>query len=400
MLNEKVLSPEILTELFKDTDKILLEIDRETKILDYSKTFKPYYQKFKYLKELITYTHLNDFLEQIKNINETKPLAKFLTNFSFDKNNVEDIPKTYEVILSYNNKNSVVVLADPKSSLSDEDVKLYLSLVNELNYSTRELTKTKFKLQNLNHALEEKVQDGVNDLRKKDEILIKQAKDAAMGEMIDSIAHQWKNPLGTIKVAAGSAIMEYQLNGKLNTETVFENANIITTQVDHLVETLEEFRGFFRPHIKLENVSLEKLIQSVKVLMNDNLIKNNINIQILDCNKTIEIVPNQFKHVLINLISNSIDAFNENSIQNRQITFLCKENKHDIILTIEDTAGGIASNVIENIFEANVTTKSQGKGTGIGLYMTKLILDKINAKIEVKNVNDGVIFKIILPKKI
>lgn len=232
----------------------------------------------------------------------------------------------------------------------------------------------------------------------KDKILIQQSKDAAMGEMIDAIAHQWKNPLGIIKLLGESIRLEYVKYDKPDIKEVIENSEKIEVQVTHLLNTLEEFRRFFRPEKrKIESINVSSLIDSVSILMKDELIKNTIEIKSTgDLDAKINVIPNEFKHVLINLISNSKDAFNENNITERIVLINSVKKENEITLEICDNAGGISDQIKDRIFESNFTTKKSSKGTGIGLYMTKQILDKIEADVRVYNKDQGVCFEITL----
>jgi len=392
MLKFDIINKEILEKLFEHTDKLLLCINKDTKIIDYNETFEPY-SHIKYLNELITYTHLNEFTSNLNKLCEQTPVLKFMTNFSFDKNDIEDIPCTYQVIIYLSDEEHIYLLADPKPSLSHNDAKVYLSLVNDYSQTSRELTKTKNKLQKLNNNLEKEVEKAVTELRAKDEILLKQAKDAAMGEMIDSIAHQWKNPLSIINMLSQSINLEYELMDEPDIKHILAQSNKIQETVHHLVETLEEFRSFFRPNIPLQEVTLKEMIDSVHLLMKDQLVINSVQTNIIgDPTLTVKIIPNQFKHVLINLLNNSKDAFNEQNIENKLVEYEISKNGSKILLKIIDNAGGIPENIIDHIFEANFTTKAEGKGTGIGLYMTQQIIDKIGATIKVQNVKDGTCF--------
>lgn len=395
MLSIDKLDVIMFEKLFEGSDKFLLKIDKDTKILDCNQSFLPMCKKFEYLKDIITYTHLNDFYNYFDTLSLANPIVKFTTNFCFDKNDVEDIPSTYDMVM-YFVENEIFVIADPKAPLSHDDAKLYLNLVNDYSKNSRELTKTKLKLQYLNEQLENEVQRQVNEIRQKDEMILKQSKDAAMGEIIDSIAHQWKNPLNTMKVFSQSIKLEYELFDVPQEDRIIDHAQKIEDQIDHLVETLDEFRLFFRPNIPVQEVSIRSLIQSVHVLMKDELLRHKINIQTIgELDTKISIVPNQFKHVLINLISNSKDAFIDNAIENRLITFEVLQKENKTVLKICDNAGGIPEDIIGSVFEANFTTKELGKGTGIGLYMTKQIIDRSQATILVYNVPNGACFEII-----
>ncbi len=380
--------------LIDDSDKYLFAIDKDTKILDYSKNFSVYSKHYKYLKDLITYTHINDFLMAISSLTTEQPLKKLTTNFSFNKDDVEDIPSTFDVVMSLQG-DMILVIADPKSALSHDDAKLYLNLVNDYAVKSRELTKTKIKLQKLNQELEEEVARQVSELRHKDELLMKQAKDAAMGEIIDSIAHQWKNPLNAINVYSQSIKLEYELFGNPEQEMIFKSLDGIEDQVHHLVETLDEFRSFFRPNIPKQEITIKSIMDSVAILMKDELIKNKIHFKFSgDIENKVSIIPNQFKHVIINLMSNSKDAFNDNDIENRVISIDAKQHDTHTILKMSDNAGGIPLDIIDKIFDANFTTKEMGKGTGIGLYLTKQIIDKMDGKIKAYNCSGGVCFEI------
>jgi signal transduction histidine kinase len=231
------------------------------------------------------------------------------------------------------------------------------------------------------------IQNNVNELRKKDKHIADQYKKAAMGEMIDAIAHQWKTPLSVI---SGNIMIMEMMAKDDQFDEYFDSSS---QQIQHLVNTIDEFRAFFRPNTKVEKVSLKKLVDSTLLLVKDELTKNTIeNECILDKDIDVMINLNEFKHVLINIIQNSRDAFNERKVENRKIEFYIYEENDKAVLKICDNAGGIPKNIINDIFIPHFTTKEEGKGTGIGLYLTKQIVEKHNSKIEVQNSGDGVCF--------
>ncbi len=234
------------------------------------------------------------------------------------------------------------------------------------------------------------IEISLNKLREKDNFIFRQSKHAALGEMIDAIAHQWKQPIAVIKMRTEFLSL---FDKKVTKEGIKEFQEHIYAQLSHMESTLDEFRGFLRPDKTTKLFNVERTIKSVQVLLKDELIKNNILVDtVVNHELYIDGIENEFKHVLINLINNSKDAFEENKIKEKNITiFIDKEQ-----IEIQDNAGGIPSNVIGNIFEANFTTKEEGKGTGIGLYMTKQVLERINAEINVENKNDGACFTIKL----
>jgi signal transduction histidine kinase len=242
--------------------------------------------------------------------------------------------------------------------------------------------------------LEQRVSSQVEELREKDKILIQQTKLATMGEMMDIIAHQWKQP---INIIAMNTSLIWELYGEYSVpidpkdiEKCYTSVNI---QVKHLVKTLDDFRKFFRPNEAIETISLKTLLDSVLILIHDDLIKNLITVDV-DCDEAIklEINVSEIKHIFINLINNSKDAFNQNDIKNRKITISCKKNKNKVNVEVTDNAGGIPKNIIGKIFEPNFTTKGETGGTGIGLYMSRFIAKKNSATIDVQNVKKGASF--------
>ncbi|MEA3352621.1 MAG: HAMP domain-containing sensor histidine kinase [Campylobacterota bacterium] len=128
-------------------------------------------------------------------------------------------------------------------------------------------------------------------------------------------------------------------------------------------------------------------------LVKDDLLKNKIQIEKnIESEKALNGVENEFKHLIINLVNNAKDAFNENNIKSRVIKFSVYLDGSYLILKVTDTAGGIPEHVIDKIFDANVTTKEESKGTGIGLYMSKQIVQKHKGEISVSNVDHGAQF--------
>lgn len=234
----------------------------------------------------------------------------------------------------------------------------------------------------------------LRELQKKQEVLIeKQSKMAAMGEMIDAIAHQWKQPLGIIKLKSDYLMIMHEASQSIPIKEAQDCSDSVQEQVEHLLNTLDEFRNFLRPNKTEKIFSVQKVLNSVTTLLKDELLSTliTVNINVID---DIEIngLENEFKHVIINIINNAKDAFMENSIKNRTIDITLKNEENLSRITLQDNAGGIPINVIDNIFDANFTTKSDDKGTGIGLYMSQQIINKLGANIYVENRDNGACF--------
>jgi len=266
---------------------------------------------------------------------------------------------------------------------------------SDVMHKTLEKLKNKQELYEYRINLEKKVQDQVAILREKDKILAQQSKLAAMGEMMDAVAHQWKQPLNIINMKTDMLRYDYE-DGNVDQKYCDRLCDKVISQTKHMKNTLDEFRTFLRPDKEKEMFSLSSIIDNVVLLVNDELLKYAIEIEknIQDDLK-IEGIKNEFKHLILNLISNSKDAFNENNIKNRVIKFNIFDENKKIVLEVIDNAGGIPQKSIDKIFDANFTLKPKGKGTGIGLYMSKQIVQKHHGEISVSNTSDGAKFRIV-----
>ena len=235
----------------------------------------------------------------------------------------------------------------------------------------------------------------ISTQKQKDNYLIQQSKLASMGEMIDLIAHQWLQPIHVIKLQ--TSLLDFKNKAqRLDTEKIEQYTEILTSQVNHLIVTLQEFRGFFKNDNEKNIVSFKKLLDSTLILLKDK-IKNKIEVTVnIEDEINIKVIINEFKHILINIINNAVDAFEENDIKDRKLIFDVDILKDYISLNITDNAGGIPKDIMPNIFNSHFTTKE--KGSGAGLYLSNMIIQKIKGKIEAKNINQGARFSIFVKK--
>lgn len=279
----------------------------------------------------------------------------------------------------------------------------YLSLVEatqelvKLYHSQKRKTETLKKIhQNVLDKVDKRHKNVNAESSKKGTMLVQQSKMAAMGEMMDAVAHQWKQPLNSISMMTDMLKDDFK-DGLVDEEYIADITETTHMQIAHMVNTLGEFRNFFRPAKDSTDFLTSVCIESVQVLMKDELLKNTINLTV-DIQDDITIFGqiNEFKHLFLNLLSNSIDAFNEKEISNREITIKSYIENENGIIEFEDNAKGIPQHVIADIFKPNITTKADGKGTGIGLYMSSQIVQKHNGAINVKNTNSGAMFSITI----
>ena len=260
--------------------------------------------------------------------------------------------------------------------------------------------KTK-ELQILNSALQEKITVEVELSRQKDQIMFRQSRLAAMGEMVGNIAHQWRQPLNAIVLVIQSFQMK-KMVGKLDDKFIDTQVEEGIKLATSMSRTIDDFRNFFKPNKIEEHFSAKKVIKDSIDLVQHYYEKIEIKINLI-CEEDFEILgyPNEFSQVLMNLFSNSKDVLKDKDNQKKQIEVIVivdNKNKKGKILVV-DNGGGVPVEVIDRMFEPYFTTKHQSNGTGIGLYMSKEIIEKqMNGLIEVENIshkflNDDIVYE-------
>ena len=244
--------------------------------------------------------------------------------------------------------------------------------------------KTK-ELYEINKNLENMVNKKTKELIQKENILNHQSKMAAMGEMLENIAHQWRQPLSLISTAATGAKLKKDFK-QLSDEEFYETMNIINNSAQHLSNTIDDFRNFFNNDKQITTFDINVPIEKVLYLISSKL--KNREIKIIKNSEKINIsgLSNEFIQVLLNIINNTLDAFKENDYKNKFIFIDAQKKDHKLILKIKDNAGGIKEDIITRIFEPYFTTKHKSQGTGIGLYMsTEIIKKHMNGNLSVSN---------------
>ncbi len=238
------------------------------------------------------------------------------------------------------------------------------------------------------------------ELEDQQTILIEQSKAAAMGEMISMIAHQWRQPLQAVSVLIQKLPITKAIEGSISEELLDQVVDGIGIQLNYMSKTIDDFRDFFLPDKAKENILVSEVINKSLEFVSFMLKASSIEVNI-DIKKDITILVhvNELVQVLINLIKNAKDVIEEkNAIGLRNINIASYEDKDHIIIEIEDNGGGIPNNIINKIFEPYFSTKSDKNGTGLGLYMSKTIIDKhCNGLLSVDNTDLGAKFQIKLP---
>ncbi len=233
-----------------------------------------------------------------------------------------------------------------------------------------------------------------------DKIIAQQAKMAEMGEMLGSIAHQWRQPLNAINAAAMKLNFSSQLN-ILTNEDVINKTKFIEQQSVRMSNTINDFMNFFKPSTNKEYFFIKDVYKKIYDFLEQQLKNMNIELKFIDKDEEkIYGFENEFEHILLNLINNSKDAFSDIENSNKIISIEILANPKETVIKVLDNAGGIPESILNKIFNPYFTTKEQGKGTGIGLYMTKIIIEKhFNGSISASNYDDGAVFILKFPKE-
>lgn len=246
--------------------------------------------------------------------------------------------------------------------------------------------KTK-ELYEINKNLEELVKIKSKELIQKENILNHQSKMAAMGEMLENIAHQWRQPLSVITTIATGTKLKKELD-ILSDEELYEALNNINNSSQYLSDTINDFRDFFNNNKETTLFNINAPIDKVLYILSSKL--KNKNIQIIKSNVDLSVksYENELIQVILNLLNNAIDALVKIDSSKKYIFIdIYKKNK-TIFLSIKDNAGGIKDDILPRIFEPYFTTKHKSQGTGIGLYMSlEIINNHMNGNISASNEN-------------
>ncbi|MBM9499466.1 PAS domain S-box protein [Leptospira sp. 201903071] len=264
--------------------------------------------------------------------------------------------------------------------------------------SENDLREKTSALEELNRGLEARVESEIQKRREQEKAMIVRSRLADMGEMIGNIAHQWRQPLNAISLCVQDFSYAYS-EGKLDEEYIEDSTNKIMNLVEQMSATIDDFRNYFRPNKTKEKFSLKTLIQKSFSLVSESLKNQNISIY-FNPNEDYQVFgfPNEFSQVILNIIANSRDALMESHPDEPSIHVDIRKEGEKKMVTIRDNGGGIDSSILEKLFQPYFTTKDQGKGTGIGLYMSKSIIENnMDGKIYAYNSDQGAVMVIELP---
>ena len=250
----------------------------------------------------------------------------------------------------------------------------------------------------LNTKLNIEIKQQLSVLREKDRQLQYQARLAKMGEMLSMIAHQWRQPLTAIS-ATTSYMFGKLVVDEFNKDEFIDELQHIEDYSKHLSKTIDDFRNFFKPNKQKEDTTLEAIINTTLAIVNPLLSNNNVSVKIdYRCNEMINSYANEIGQVVLNLIKNAEDVLVEKKIQNPTINIKTYKKNNNAVFEISDNGGGIPNKIIDRIFDQYFTTKTTQDGTGVGLCMSKTIIeDNCKGTLNVKNEEKGALFIVSIP---
>ncbi|MDD2449506.1 MAG: HAMP domain-containing sensor histidine kinase [Sulfurimonas sp.] len=291
------------------------------------------------------------------------------------------------------------------NSFESLDKEKFENLLKYVEQSYKDHSDTRRIIEHSLDIASQEMREVVDDLEqahkevdKKNKLMFQQSRLAQMGEMISMIAHQWRQPLNMISVTTASIEFDL-LFGKFDKDKLIKATNKIASYSQHLSDTIDDFRNFFRPNKEMHKTSFCEEVKVVLSIIGESITAKNIKIiKELNCRSEFYVYTNELKHVIINLIKNAEDALVESSVKDAWIKIKTYRTEDKRVLEISDNGGGIAKENLENIFDPYFSTKLKRSGTGLGLYMSKIIIEEhCNGELSVTNDEYGAVFKIVFP---
>jgi PAS domain S-box-containing protein len=270
-----------------------------------------------------------------------------------------------------------------------------ISDIHHLKLIEEELREQKQQLEELNATLEIRVQEGVAENREKDIMLIQQNRQAALGEMLDHIAHQWKQPLTSISLIIQD-LGETASDGELTDDLVEETISKTMALLDHMAQTIDIFRGFYRPDKEKKVFNIKDSIDQAIAFIAPTLRFHSMAIELdVDPGLTAFGYPKEYAQVLLNILANAREALKARETEKPRIIIRAFAEDTKTVVTIADNAGGIPEAIMDKIFDFYFTTNESRGGTGIGLYMSKNIIEKnMGGTLSAVNMDGGAQFRI------
>jgi PAS domain S-box-containing protein len=278
-------------------------------------------------------------------------------------------------------------------------------------YDITERKQVERELSELNRSLSFRVEEETGRRLQHERLLARHARLAAIGEMIGAIAHQWRQPLATLGATIQSLRMAWE-RGALSASFLEKAEADAQKQLYYMSDTIEDFRNFFSPEKVVENFDIRERLQEVSLLVSAQFANSGVQLEILDeapgLPLRIKGYQNEFKQSVLNLVSNAFDAIvvkkTQQNLEGRddgepgRVVISMFQSSKGVTIEVRDNGCGIAREIADKVYEPYYTSKPQGKGTGIGLYMSKLIIEEsMGGTLAFSSLENGTVFTVVLP---
>lgn len=300
-----------------------------------------------------------------------------------------------EVALKSEGDHQLFVQIEALACKSGEECRIAVIDITGRRRAENALTEKQQELEEINTTLETRIVKTVEDLRRKDQMLIVQDRLAVMGEMINNIAHQWRQPLNSLAVRLQYLPIAYA-SAEFNREYLETSVGKSMELIRHMSQTIDDFRNFFRSEKEAVPFGVNQVIAHTLSLIEMSFKEQNISIALqTEGDPVANGYPNEYAQVLLNILMNARDALVGRNVDNPRISLRTSAEWEETVVTITDNAGGIADEIMDKIFDPYFTTKGADKGSGIGLFMSKAIIEKnLGGRLTARNTGNGAEFRI------
>lgn len=286
----------------------------------------------------------------------------------------------------------LILVASEYFALLIENAKFHERMDFLLSEKTREL-------EELNQQLESRVENALSEISQKDKLLVMHGRQAAMGEMISVIAHQWKQPMSAINIIASLIQSEIESGPKMKPDKALKYVDELMNLNEFMAHTIDDFRNFFNPNKIKKSVMLDEVADEALNLLGKQLLQKGIVVDMdIRIDSPIAIYKNEIVHVILNILKNALDVLVEKREPEGRILIEGREEKEFQVLEISDNGGGISEENMGRVFSHYFSTKGEKSGTGLGLYISKVIIEEHSkGEISVSNTEEGAKFTIRIP---
>ena len=341
-------------------------------------------------------------------VNDDQPLISIGKTIPFNLSNYDISFQEYYVFIQENKQIVILPLKHgylkfvykDKQKTVHKLASMFTNFKQKINLSIAACDGVK-QLEKLNDDLEDRVQKSVKQIRENEKMLISQSKQVVMGEMIEMIAHQWRQPITSIGMVANNILFDMAL-GEIEEVELKLSIDKINTQVMHLSKTIDDFREFFKESKTKNITNFTEILEGALSIIDKQLQKHDIEVIVINksSDTSFYTYKNELIQVFLNILGNAKDAFDDKNIKDKQIIITAISKNKNIHVSIEDNAGGIKEELLEKIFEPYFSTKMKKNGTGLGLYMSKIIVkEHLHGTLKASNTDHGATFTINIPLK-